>query len=125
MGRKFLLGLDNGGTVTKAALYGADGEEIAVSGTQVKPIMEKIGFVERDMGALWAANAKAIRDVLKKAAVDPRDIVGVAVTGHGCGAYFIDEHGRPPPPPPRLQRHHIDGYQGQGVCGALECRRHL
>ena len=95
MGQQYLLGLDNGGTVTKAALYGTDGAEIAVAGAQVKPIMEKVGFVERDMDALWQANAKAIRDVLEKSAVNPGDIIGVAVTGHGCGAYFIDAEGRP------------------------------
>lgn len=95
MGRKYLLGLDNGGTVTKAALYGTDGAEIAVAGFQVKPILEKVGFVERGMDALWQANAQAIRAVLEKSSVDPRDILGVAVTGHGCGAYFVDAHGNP------------------------------
>ena len=95
MRRTYLLGLDNGGTVTKAALFGTDGAEIAVASEKVKPIMEKVGFVERDMDELWAANAKTIREVLAKSAVDPRDIIGVAVSGHGCGAYFVDENGRP------------------------------
>lgn len=95
MAEQYLLGLDNGGTVTKAALYRTDGAEIAVSGIQVKPIMEKIGFVERDMADLWQANAKAIRDVLEKSGVNASDIIGVAVTGHGCGAYFIDTEGNP------------------------------
>jgi len=95
MRRTYLLGLDNGGTVTKAALYGTDGAEIAVASARVKPIMEKVGFVERDMDELWAANAKAIRDVIQKSNVDPKDILGVAVSGHGCGAYFVDENGRP------------------------------
>ena len=95
MGRNYLLGLDNGGTVSKAALYGTDGAEIALASVRVKPIMERVGFVERDMDALWEANASAIRSVLERAAVDPSDILGVAVTGHGCGAYFVDEQGRP------------------------------
>ena len=95
MGQQYLLGLDNGGTVTKAALYRTDGAEIAVCGIQVKPIMDKVCFVERDMAELWHANAQAIRDVLEKSAIDPRDIIGVAVTGHGCGAYFIDAEGNP------------------------------
>ena len=95
MAQKYLLGLDNGGTVTKAALYSVDGAEVAVSGMQVKPIMDKVGFVERDMDALWEANAQAIRGVLEKASVSPKDILGVAVTGHGCGAYFVDAQGRP------------------------------
>ena len=95
MKKRYLLGLDNGSTVTKAALYDVEGREIAVAGVQVKPIMEKAGFVERDMEELWQANAKAIRDVIQKAGADAADIRGLAVTGHGCGAYFVDEQGRP------------------------------
>lgn len=95
MGQQYLLGLDNGGTVTKAALYSTSGAEIAVSGIQVKPIMEKVGFVERDMTQLWQANAQAIRNVLEQSHINANDIIGVAVTGHGCGAYFIDETGNP------------------------------
>ncbi len=95
MNKQYLLGLDNGTTVTKAALYHIGGDEIAVSSVQVKPIMERVGFVERDMNELWSANAKAIVDVVKKAGIDAADIIGVAVTGHGCGAYFVDVEGRP------------------------------
>jgi L-xylulokinase len=95
MSKQYLLGLDNGTTVTKAALYHVGGGEIAVSSVQVKPIMEKVGFVERDMDELWQANAKATADVVKKAGIDAADIIAVAVTGHGCGAYFVDEEGRP------------------------------
>jgi L-xylulokinase len=95
MSKQYLLGLDNGSTVTKAALYNLSGDELAVSSVQVKPIMEKVGFVERDMDELWQANAKAIRDVIKAAGIDAADISGVAVTGHGCGAYFVDAEGRP------------------------------
>jgi L-xylulokinase len=95
MSKEYLLGLDNGGTVTKAALYNLSGDEIAVSSVRVQPIMEKVGFVERDMDELWLANAKAVRDVVKAAGIDSADICGVAVTGHGCGAYFVDAEGRP------------------------------
>ncbi len=95
MNKRYLLGLDNGSTVTKAALYDVGGAEIAIASVQVKPIMEKVGFVERDMDELWQANAKAIRDVIQKAGADAADVLGVAVTGHGCGAYFVDADGRP------------------------------
>ena len=95
MGKKIVLGLDNGGTMTKAALYSIDGDEMAMVSVPVKPIMEKVGFVERDMTVLWQANARAVRQVIQKAGVDPEDIVGVAVTGHGNGAYFVDAAGEP------------------------------
>jgi len=95
MENKYLLGLDNGGTVTKAAIYRVTGEEMAVASVPVKPIMPKIGFVERDMDAFWEANVKATKDAVAKAGINAHDIVGVAVTGHGNGAYFVDKNGRP------------------------------
>ena len=95
MSKQYLLGLDNGSTITKAALYNLRGDEITVSSVKVKSIMTAAGFVERNMDELWQANVKAIRNVIEAAGIDAEDICGVAVTGHGCGAYFIDAEGRP------------------------------
>lgn len=94
MGR-YYLGLDNGGSKTKAALYDTKGNEIATAGAGANPEIRKGGIVERDMNVLWQTNAKAIRDVITKAGVDPHDIAGVATTGHGNGVYMICEDGTP------------------------------
>lgn len=91
----YFIGLDNGGSKIKAALYNKSGEEIAVSGTSVNAIIRKGGFVERDMTELWDANAQVIRDVIKASGVDPHDIAGIAAAGHGNGIYFIQEDGSP------------------------------
>ncbi len=95
---KYYLGLDNGGSKTKAALYDVNGGEIAVSGAPANPVIRKGGFVERDMNQLWASNAQVIRDVIQKSGVDPKDIAGVAVSGHGNGVYMIREDGTPAAP---------------------------
>lgn len=92
---KYLLGVDNGGTMSKAALYDLCGREIAVSSYKTKTIMPKAGFTERDMEEMWQANVKAIRDVIKLSSIDPKDIVGIATTGHGNGMYLVDENGNP------------------------------
>lgn len=95
---RYYLGLDNGGSKTKAALYDMKGNEIATAGAGANPNIRKGGFVERDMNVLWQTNAKAIRDVIAKTGVDPHDIVGVATTGHGNGVYMIKEDGTPAAP---------------------------
>ncbi len=95
---KYYLGLDNGGSKTKAAIYDKGGNEIAVSGVPANPEIRKGGIVERDMNLLWEANAQVIRDVIQKSGIDAKDIASVATTGHGNGVYFIREDGTPAAP---------------------------
>lgn len=92
---KYLLGIDNGGTVTKAALFDLNGQEIAVAANRTKLEIPRPGFTERDMPELWNANVKVIRDIINKSGIDPGSIAGIAVTGHGNGLYLIDETGQP------------------------------
>ena len=53
---KYFLGLDNGGTTTKAAIYDREGKEICVASVETKMIVPAPGFVERDMDEMWEAN---------------------------------------------------------------------
>lgn len=92
---KYLLGIDNGGTMVKASLFDSQGSEIAVACSKVKVHMPHPGFIERNMNELWDTNAKVIKDLILKAGIDPGLIVGVGVTGHGNGIYLIDENGKP------------------------------
>ena len=46
---KYLLGTDNGGTVSKAGLFTLDGKEVAVASRQTELLMPKPNYVERDM----------------------------------------------------------------------------
>ncbi len=91
---KYLLGIDNGGTVTKAAIYDLKGRELAVSGIKTRLLMPFPGFTERDTDELWKANIEVIKDVITKSGVDAHSIAGVAVTGHGNGMYLVDERGK-------------------------------
>ncbi len=92
---KYLIGIDNGGTMSKAAIYDLNGKEIAVSGYKTKMIVPEPGFIERDMEEMWQANVSAIKDIMKKSKVDSKDIAGIATTGHGNGMYLIDSNGKP------------------------------
>ncbi len=92
---KVFLGLDNGGTTTKAALYDRAGRELGVSSMSTAMLTPKPGFTERDMEEMWQANCRVIREVLQKANVRPEEVAGVAVCGHGKGLYLWGKDGRP------------------------------
>ena len=92
---KYLLGTDNGGTVSKAALFTLDGKEIAVASRSGELITPKAGYVERDAEVMWLQTAAAIKEVVEKADIDPADIVCIANAGHGNGIYFTDADGKP------------------------------
>ena len=40
-------------------------------------------------------NAQAIRNAIEKSGLDPKEIAGVSLTGHGKGLYMVDENGKP------------------------------
>lgn len=92
---KYYLGLDNGGTTTKAALFTQDGKEAGVASMSTKMICPKPDYIERDMDEMWEANCSVIRDVIRKTGVRAAEIAGVGVCGHGKGLYLWGKDGKP------------------------------
>ncbi|MBI5030307.1 MAG: carbohydrate kinase [Chloroflexi bacterium] len=91
---KYLLGVDSGSTVTKAALFDLRGKEIAVASCQSNTDYPHPGWTERDMDVLWQTTATAIRAVLTKSQIKPEQIAGIGNTGHGNGLYLLDKTGQ-------------------------------
>lgn len=92
---KYAIGLDNGGTVIKAAIFDEEGKEIAHFSKQTPIFTPKSGYTERDMEDLWQNNCLCVKGALEKSGVDPKDIVGIAVCGHGKGLYLWGKDGKP------------------------------
>lgn len=88
---KYFLTIDNGGTNTKAVIFDTKGQQIGAVAFPTMRIEEKPGFHEINLNELWDAIAEAIHKVVKKAAIDVRDIVGVSCVGHGKGLYVLDK----------------------------------
>ena len=91
----YLIGLDNGGTSTKAAVFDIHGSEIATAGRHTRTITPKPGYTERDMEELWQANYACVREALEKAGIDGKDVLGIAVCGHGKGMYAWGKDNKP------------------------------
>lgn len=92
---KYYLGIDNGGTVTKAALYTRDGREVAVESRRTEVISRAPGYAERDMEDMRRTNFEALRALLDRSGVSGRDVVGVACCGHGKGLYLWGRDDKP------------------------------
>ena len=92
---KYLIGVDNGLTMSKAAVFDLQGKELGVASRKVETTSPNPGWYERDMMEVWKASAESIKEALANSKVDPGDVVAVCCAGHGNGAYLIDEDGNP------------------------------
>ncbi|MEM8728656.1 MAG: FGGY-family carbohydrate kinase [Pseudomonadota bacterium] len=91
----YVLGIDNGLTVSKAVVFDAAGRPVATARRRVAQSMPAAHFVERDMETLWRETAGAIREALELACIAPGEIAAVAATAHGDGLYLVDAQARP------------------------------
>jgi len=91
----YLMGIDNGGTVSKAAIFTLEGKEVSVSSRKTETLTPQPGWAERDMEKVWQTTAEAIKEAITNSGIDAGDIAAIACTGHGNGIYLIDERGEP------------------------------
>ena len=92
---RYLLGIDNGGTFSKAAVFDENGDQISVASVPTVTLTPKPGYTEKDLDELWNVNAQAIRNALDKSGIDPGDIAGISFSGAGKGLYMVGYDGRP------------------------------
>ncbi|MDD5939025.1 MAG: carbohydrate kinase [Clostridiales bacterium] len=92
---RYYLGLDNGGTATKAALFTPGGTQVGTASAATAALTPAPGFVERDMDEMWRDNCAVIRSLLQKTGVSPKDIAGIGLCGHGKGLYLWGRDDRP------------------------------
>lgn len=119
---EYLLGIDNGNTVSKVAIFDLDGREVQTASRKADVKYPAPGCAERDMNALWNDTAQAIREVIDKAGIRPEEIIGIGPTGHGNGLYLLDKHNQPLRPAilsvdtradDIIQRWHREGVPGK------------
>ena len=91
---QYILGIDNGGSKTKCALFDLQGNEVAVSSRQAPLIIPQPGMTERDPELVWQTNVELIREVLQISGANPRDIIGIGLTGYGNGMCLVDADGK-------------------------------
>lgn len=89
------IGVDIGGTVTKAGIYDDAGNEIHVASQYAEVLSDHPGFTERNMDELWNTVCHVINKVISESHVPAQSIRGVSFSSHGKGLYAIDKNGNP------------------------------
>ena len=92
---KYLVGIDNGGTFSKTALFDEKGKQLASATVPTQTLTPKPRYAQRDMNELWEVNAKSIKRAIDESGVDPEKIAGVSFSGHGKGLYLVGADGKP------------------------------
>lgn len=120
---EYLLGIDNGGTVSKVVLFDLEGREVASASRKVATAYPRPGWVERSMEEVWQSTAGAVRDVLEQSGTAPGAILAVGNTGHGNGVYLLDESGEPLRPAPLSVDQRaagiVSGWEQAGITARL------
>lgn len=96
MEKKYILGIDIGGTAGKAGLYDLHGQELLTEKAYFAPFSPHDGWLERDMDALTEAVFEMLRRIIDRAAIGPAEILGIGVTSYSNGVVLIDRDGRSP-----------------------------
>lgn len=94
----YYLGLDSGGTRTKAALFTTGGRELCSASVPGAVLSSRPGHAERDMEELWQSACEVIRRVVEKSGVRPEEVAALGICGHGKGLYLWGRDGRPARP---------------------------
>ena len=93
--RERLIGIDAGGTMTKAALFDLDGRELACERRPNQMLFPAPGHTERDPDRMWRAACESVAAILETTGTSPDDVVAVSCSGYGSGIYLTDENGDP------------------------------
>ena len=87
---EYLLGIDNGLTLSKAALVRSRGREVKVASRKIEVQYPKPGYTDRNMDTVWQTTAEAIREVIETSGINPSEILAIGNSGHGNGLYMLD-----------------------------------
>lgn len=85
--KKYLMGIDNGGTYCKAAVFDLEGNQICKKSIQIPVYMPKEGYTQRKLEEIRDCNFKIIREA---AAECDGEIAAIGIAGHGKGLYLLD-----------------------------------
>lgn len=90
-----VLAVDVGTSMIKTVVFGDDGRELAVTRVAAEVRRPHPGWAEQDMGAVWAAVVRTVREAVPQA---PDPVRFLAFTAQGDGCWLVDEAGRPTGP---------------------------
>ena len=92
---RYLLGVDFGGSSSKATLLGEDGRVAATATCEYPTYYPQSGWAEQNPEDSWNAFVSNVRELLEKSGVAPEEIAAVALDAATHTAVLLDEQDRP------------------------------
>ena len=77
---KFVLGLDQGTTSSRAIVFGHDGRAVGSAQQEFEQLLPRPGHVEHDPEAIWESQLAVAKQALAAAGVSAADLAAVGVT---------------------------------------------
>ncbi len=77
---KFVLGLDQGTTSSRAIVFGHDGRAVGSAQQEFEQLLPRPGHVEHDPEAIWSSQLAVARQALAAAGISAADLAAVGVT---------------------------------------------
>ena len=89
----YLIGLDIGTSMSKAALFDRRGREVGVTGSRTRVRSPHPSWSEMEAEDLFAAATSACRELLAQTHVDPQEVRGLGLSAVMIGGWLIDAEG--------------------------------
>lgn len=93
-GETYLLGVDAGTSLCKAALFDRQGRQIAVARERTPLDRPRPGWSELDPERSWTAVTSVIRRVMAESGAAPSSVRGIGLSAAMVGAWFLGDDGR-------------------------------
>lgn len=91
---KYVLGLDAGSSVCKAAIFDFQGNQKAVASRRTPTNRPAAGWVEMDPETAWEATVLVIREVVAESGLEIGAIEGIGLSAAMVGAWLVDAEGK-------------------------------
>ncbi|MBS7657773.1 MAG: glycerol kinase GlpK [Candidatus Bathyarchaeia archaeon] len=83
MNKKYILGIDQGTTGTKAVIFDENANQISLGYKEIPRIHPKPGWVEQDPELIWLATMDAVNEAFKKSKVNPNEVLAIGIADQG------------------------------------------
>lgn len=89
---KYIMGIDQGTTGTRAIIFDHDVNVVAQAYTEFKQYFPKPGWVEHDAQEIFDETVRMMRMAVKQAAIDPEEIAAIGITNQRVTTVFWDKN---------------------------------
>ena len=92
---KYYLSIDAGTSVIKTVIFNNNFKQVFSNKVNNPVIIDNFGKSELDMKNFWSLTAKCIKSTIRNSNIDPKNIIGVGITGNMVGLWPIDKNFNP------------------------------